>query len=375
VRRVALVTWLPGGNLPPLLAAAALLAARGHRVSVLASAATRQAAERAGFEVHAYERAPVPDTSVAFEQQLAAAAATAAGLDVALDVRDMLSATHADLAIVDCMLPAGIAGAQAAGTPTASLVHFLYGLARRVLLRGGSSWTTDLRTLERTHRALGLPPPGDGLAAWEAADLLLVTAPRWLDVDVEFPPHIVHAGPLGVNAGPAARTRPRRVLLSFSTTVMEGQHAMIRDACEAVAATGADAILTLGPAVDAGALRLPAAIEAAVWADHDELMRECAAVVTHGGLGTTLRALAHGVPLLMIPLGRDQDSNGARVAALGAGIRVEPAAGPAAMRSALEALLGDPAYAAAAAGLAARIAAERPDDRAAGALERCVAGA
>jgi hypothetical protein len=53
--------------------------------------------------------------------------ATASGCDVALDVRDAVAEARPDLAIVDCLLPAGLAAARAAGVPTVSLVHFCPG--------------------------------------------------------------------------------------------------------------------------------------------------------------------------------------------------------------------------------------------------------
>jgi UDP:flavonoid glycosyltransferase YjiC (YdhE family) len=366
VAHVVVITWAPGGNLPPLLAAGSVLAARGHRVEVMTSAETKTAAERAGFGVVGYPRSPAPDTSVAFERQAEAMLGAAAGADIAADVRDVLLEARPDLAIVDCMLPAGIAAGQATGTPTVSLVHFLYGLARQQMLRGGGAWTTDLGRLSATHRALGLPEVSDGLAAWETPDLLLVTAPRWLDVDVEYPAHVVHAGPLGVRTRAAARSR---VLLSFSTTVMDEQVPALQCACDALAECDVRAVLTLGPAVDRAALRTPDSVEVVAFADHDELLPQCAAVITHGGLGTTLRALAHGVPMVLLPLGRDQEFNATRVAGLGAGIPLAPGRRPADVRAALETVLGDPSFAAAAAGAAARIAADEPDRTAARALE------
>jgi UDP:flavonoid glycosyltransferase YjiC (YdhE family) len=318
-----------------------------------------------------YARAPEPDVAVAFERQAHVLMAAAAGSDVALDVRDRLAGRRPDLAVFDCMLPAAAAGAEAAGTPAASLVHFLYGPARRLMLEHGSSWTTDLPTLNGTRRALGLAPLGGGPAAWESCDLLLVTAPRWLDADGDFPPNVVHAGPLGIRAPDRrAGARPPRVLLSFSTTVIDGQPALIRDACEAVAATGVQALLTLGPAVAHRDVDAPRGVEILQWGEHDELLPGCAAVVTHAGLGTTLRALAHGIPLLMLPLGRDQNFNATRVTQLGAGIHLPADAGPKRIRAALSELLGDPGFAVSASGLADRIARDRPDRRAAEALER-----
>src|SRR5215208_1580109 len=68
---VLIASWAGGGNLPPLLAAGRLLAARDHRVCVLTSAATRQPAVDAGFDVVGYRRAPDPEMEIAFEQQAA----------------------------------------------------------------------------------------------------------------------------------------------------------------------------------------------------------------------------------------------------------------------------------------------------------------
>jgi UDP:flavonoid glycosyltransferase YjiC (YdhE family) len=372
--RVLVVTWAPGGNLPPLLAAGSVLARRGHDVQFLASGETRGLAEQHGFPVTGYRRSPDPRTHIAFEAQADVVMATMAGTDIALDTRDVLADLGSDLAIVDCMLPAAIAAARATGTPTASLIHFLYGLARTQMLRGSGGWTTDLRGLAATHRALGLGPIRDGLAAWEAPELLLVTAPRWLDVEADVPAHVVHVGPLGVAARPHAHAGRPKLLLTFSTTVMEGQTALIDRVCEAIARLDLDAVLTLGPAVDPDAVQVPDGVEALAFADHDRVMPECAVVVNHGGLGTVLRALAHGVPQLLLPLGRDQAFNASRVEALDAGIQLPVHASLEQIRTALDKLVATPRFRTAAADLATRIAAEDPDRTAAEALERIARG-
>lgn len=367
------MTWASGGNLPPLLAAASLLDRGGHEVTVLGSGGTRNAARRLGLDVTGYRRSPEPDTDVAFEAQADLMMATAAGAGIALDARDTLADLEPDLAVVDCMLPAAIAATRAMNTPTASLVHFLYGLARTQMLRTGGAWTTDLHTLAATQEMLGLAPDRNGLGAWEAAELLLVTAPRWLDIDCDAPANVLHAGPLGVGVGPPRRApagERHRVLLTFSTTVMHGQTALIERVCDAIADFDVDAVLTLGPAIDRDAVRIPEGVDVIEFADHDRLMPGCAAVIGHGGLGTVLRALAHGVPQLLLPLGRDQTFNAGRVEQLEAGIRLPTDAPPERIRVALRALLTDPRFAAAAALAARRIAADKPDQSAAEALER-----
>ncbi|MEU7824712.1 glycosyltransferase [Catellatospora sp. NPDC049133] len=54
-------------------------------------------------------------------------------------------------------------------------------------------------------------------------------------------------------------------------------------------------------------------------APHDRLLPQCAAVVHHGGAGTTGAGFAAGIPQVVVPFGVDQPFWAARVAALGAG--------------------------------------------------------
>jgi UDP:flavonoid glycosyltransferase YjiC (YdhE family) len=90
--------------------------------------------------------------------------------------------------------------------------------------------------------------------------------------------------------------------------------------------------------------------------------------VTHGGLGTTLRALAHGKPLLLLPLGRDQQFNARRVVELGAGIRLPVEASLAEIASALSELLTQPRFTERAESAAETIAADAADETATQAL-------
>jgi UDP:flavonoid glycosyltransferase YjiC (YdhE family) len=359
-----------------MLAAASLLERRGHRVTVLASGQTRAAAENLGLDVTGYRHSRDPDVTVAFEAQAERMMAIMAGANIALDVRDVIDELRPDVAIADCMLPAALGAARATATPSVSLVHFLYGLARTQMMRAGGGWTTDLDALSATHRTLGIAPPRDGISAWEAPELVLVSAPGWLDLDCDAPASVLHAGPLGIPAdGPRPGTAERsRVLVSFSTTVIHGQEALIQRVCNAVAGLDdVDAILTLGPAVDREAVRIPDNVAVLGFADHDRLMRESAAVIGHGGLGTVLRALAHGVPQLLLPLGRDQSFNAGRVEQFDAGIRLASDSPPDRIRTALRRLLDDRRFSAAAARLAGRIAAGEPDRTAGEAIERTAA--
>jgi glycosyltransferase (activator-dependent family) len=82
------------------------------------------------------------------------------------------------------------------------------------------------------------------------------------------------------------------------------------------------------------------------------LLPTCAAVVHHGGAGTTMTAAVHGVPQLVLPQLSDQHTIADQVAKSGAGIALgEDEAAEEAVRESAARLLADPAYRVAAAEL------------------------
>jgi UDP:flavonoid glycosyltransferase YjiC (YdhE family) len=88
------------------------------------------------------------------------------------------------------------------------------------------------------------------------------------------------------------------------------------------------------------------------------VLPRCDVVVNHGGSGSVIGALAHGVPLVVLPMGADQSLNAARCEALGLGVALDAArATPASLGDAVSTLLGDPRYRAAAGAIRDEIAA------------------
>jgi UDP:flavonoid glycosyltransferase YjiC (YdhE family) len=80
-------------------------------------------------------------------------------------------------------------------------------------------------------------------------------------------------------------------------------------------------------------------------------------MVAHGGAGTTLAALAAGVPLVLLPQSADQPINARRVAELGAGLALEGGrADVPKLAAALTRVLEEPGYRAAAGRIAAEVA-------------------
>ncbi|WP_431461128.1 glycosyltransferase, partial [Klebsiella pneumoniae] len=83
-------------------------------------------------------------------------------------------------------------------------------------------------------------------------------------------------------------------------------------------------------------------------------------VVTHGGHGTVLRSLSHGVPLVVLPMGRDQNDNAARVDYHGVGLRLDLSASPQMLCEAVRRVLSEPGFSKRALALGRAIAEEGP---------------
>ena len=89
----------------------------------------------------------------------------------------------------------------------------------------------------------------------------------------------------------------------------------------------------------------PAGVIIRSYIPQDELLPWCDAAVVHGGSGTMLGALAHGVPLLVLPQGADQWNNAERVSAAGAGRRLlRDEVSFDAIRDGITAMLTEPSY-------------------------------
>jgi UDP:flavonoid glycosyltransferase YjiC (YdhE family) len=143
--------------------------------------------------------------------------------------------------------------------------------------------------------------------------------------------------------------------------------AAYRAALDAVTGLPVRVLLTVGRATDQSALGVvPENVHVEAWVPQADVLGHAAAVVSHGGSGTTFGALSAGLPLVLIPLFADQPANARRVAAAGAGLVIEAGPGQAdamrllgpadapRIRAAIENVLADESYRQA----ASRIAAE-----------------
>jgi MGT family glycosyltransferase len=171
---------------------------------------------------------------------------------------------------------------------------------------------------------LGAPPVQSLAEAHDACALGLATLPAEFDVPVPLPPQYRYVGP--ILDGPAlgefeptpARTADPLVLVSFSTSFQD-QRGALQWAIDELSGLPVQVVVTTGHAVDPADLVAADNTVVARFLAHSELLPRATALVTHCGLGTVLNSLAHGVPMVCVPMGRDQMFNAAMVVRLGAG--------------------------------------------------------
>ena len=210
-----------------------------------------------------------------------------------------------------------------------------------------------------------------------AARVLVLTSPAF-DFAGELPPNVRYTGPQLDDPSWAEPWEPLPgedpiVLVSLSSA-MQDQLALLRKIVAAMATLPVRAVVTTGHAIDPADVPAPSHVQVVRTAPHETVLAHAAAAVNHGGHGTVIKALAAGVPQLVIPMGRDQLDNAARVVARGAGLRCKPSAKPPAIAAALRRLLTEPSLRAAAAELGETIRADAQGARAAQALELLAAG-
>ena len=163
----------------------------------------------------------------------------------------------------------------------------------------------------------------------------LRSAPYFTDMPeaLEDPGVALHAPTLRFRTAdvpePAAHTGAPLVYVSFGS-VTAGAHlplypALYRAAIDALAPLPVQILLTVGEDRDHGELGpLPENVQVERWVPQEEVLPRAAAVVTHGGHGSTLGALAHGVPVVVLPLfSLDQWFNGEAVVRAGAGVALD----------------------------------------------------
>ena len=292
--------------------------------------------------------------------------------DVVATVRD----SPVDAILADG-LPGILIGAHSTGLPTAALLAQTYLRPTPGLPLPGTGWSparsfpgrsrdrhapsTATWLLNRTLPRLNVVTTRYGQAplddVFELFDrcrrVLVLTSPSFDFAAPRLPENVRYVGPQLQDPDWAASagwhppgTDP--LVLVATSSIYQHQADLLQRTAHALGRLPVQAILTTGQAIDPRTIQAPPNVEAVPAAPHSRILPEASAVITHAGHGTVLKSLAAGVPLICIPMGRDQDDNTVRVLRLGAGIRLKQRSTPGQIAAAVTEILHNPQYAAAA---------------------------
>jgi MGT family glycosyltransferase len=405
-----MTVWEGGGNVPPVLAVAKKLLGAGHAVRIMSDACNGPEIHASGATVRAFSRAPSrpdksPATDIIRDWQETGPQALARVIDrimcgpawaYAADTLAELEREPADAVITNEMLFGVMAAAELSQIPFALLCPNISlapmpgvpplgpGLLpaktpaeedayARINEGTAALFNRGLPALNAARTALGLAPLAHVYEQWNKAALTLLATARAFDfAPAQLPPNVAYVGPQFDNpdrdedwVSPWAGTPDTRplVLVSFSTT-HQAQEAALGRVLDAARGLDLRFLVTLGPALDAKGFAAPDNVKLIASAPHRIAMRDAAVVVCHGGHGTVSRALSCARPQLVMPMGRDQNDNAARVAARGAGLVLDPAQAKSdEIAAALTRLVNEPAFAAAAQRLGKAVDAEAQASR------------
>lgn len=347
-----------GGQLTPAFALIRRLVRRGHEVLVMGSPALAQRVRERGAIFVPFQLLPQPTLPprVMVEEQMAELFAFLCSSTLTKDVLQNLEGI--DVLAADCMVPAALFAGELKQVPTVALIHMLYqwyteGIGAEIF--GGIG-----PFVEEARRELGLPAlMGEApliSQLMDSATVALAMTVREFDSPLtRTHSNLRYVGP-ALDEEATKWVPPGRplVLVSFSTTYMRHEDAL-RRTFEALDGIDAFAVCTLGHALSREQVPVLPNVAIYDWLPHEAILPHAAAVVTHAGHSTVMAALAHGVPLVCMPMGRDQDTNAERVEAVGAGVTLSPAAAPAEITASIKNVLTNPSYREAASRLAAQI--------------------
>ena len=354
----ALFTTQPGaGHWRPLMPLALALRAAGHPVAFATTALGCAAIERHGFPSFpmgtdepstppARGTAPSPHSAPA--QSPAVWVEQFAGRRAVASLPDLLAISRAwrpTLIVREITEFAGCVVAERIGIPHAAvqvsafrphLHHLIAPALTRLRATAGLTRDDPLAMLYRYLLLAPVPltfqPPGVVLPP-TIYSIRPMSHDRDLGGDAHLPPRI-------------ANLPPRPTISATLGTAYNRTPGLFAAILAALRDEPVNLIVTLGPGLDPTAFSAPLpnmVIEPYI--PQSLLFPRCDLVITHGGFGTVMASLSHGLPLVIIPIAADMPDNARRCAELGVGRVIMPEdRTPAAIRYAIRAVLDNRDY-------------------------------
>lgn len=403
-----------GGTVPPELGAARRLADRGHQVEVLAEDSMRDEVVATGATFRPWERGinrpdrlPENDFLRDWEcrnplqliKRMLDLVLAGPAQDYAADLLAAVDEHRPDTVVCSFFSIGAMVAAEAAGLPYVVMMANVYVLPARGMPPFGTGgkpaagpashlrnraitalvarqWNKGLDRVNAVRKTYGLAPLDDFWDQVRRADRVLVLTSSAFDFPADVPENVRYVGPVlddpqwAVDGPWAPPSGDGPVVLVAMSSTPQDQVGCLQRTIDALSALPVRGVVTTGPAVDPKALRPSENVAVVASAPHSEVLKHASVIVTHGGHGTVIRSLAADVPLVVMPQGRDQNDNAARVESRGAGVTVKSTAAPATIAAAVKRVLEDKSYGEGARRLGDAIRADAASDMLVRELER-----
>jgi MGT family glycosyltransferase len=269
------------------------------------------------------------------------------------DLAAAISEFRPDALLIDTISYGALTVAEKSGLPRATLVPSVLAMPGRGIppyglglppMRGPLGRARDavlwrmtervfgkamLPGLNRLRRDAGLPELTSPLQLTGSADMLIVMTAEPIEYPRPDNPDRVRF--VGFQAWDPPAERPAWLnepgapwVLVTCSTDYQGDEQLARVAAEALRDEPVRVLLTLSDAYDGAEVRSGGNVRVERFVPHGQVLPHCAAVVTHGGMGIVGKAFVHGVPMVVVPFGRDQPEIARRVVEAGVGVSVKP---------------------------------------------------
>lgn len=266
------------------------------------------------------------------------------------DLRDAIASVRPDLLVVDINSWGALNAAEASGLPWVTFSPFtppldspgtppfgpglkplpgVFGRVRDGIVRPlvmGAAERVMRPTMDELRADIGLPPVRKADEFFRKAPLLLITTAE------PFEYHHDDWGDNVVLIGASAWEPPQEppawlsdinhpLVLVTTSSEFQDDGVLVRTTLEAFADEPVTVVATMPAGVDEG-LVVPGNARVEQFVPHGPLLDRAALAITHGGMGATQKALSRGVPVCVVPFGRDQLEVAMRVQVSGSGTRL-----------------------------------------------------
>ncbi|MDT7794535.1 MAG: hypothetical protein QOD59_3976 [Mycobacterium sp.] len=345
------------GHVLPISALLSELSGRGHEVHLRTLSAGVETGKRLGFttdtidpQIEAVEHDDwKASTAPAGLKRAFAVFSRRAPLEVA-DLADAIARVDPDALLVDVLCWGALSAAEAGPIPWACFSPFtpllradgmppfgpglkplpnMLGRVRDAVVRTMASGPVNsgVPALNEVREGLKLPRVGSMDEFWRRPPLMLVASGKPFEYPhADYGDAVQMIGPCVLDPGP--ETAPdwlasidRPIVLVTTSSEKQGDDNLVQTAMAALADEPVHIVATV-PAGQPDDFAKTHNATVCQLIPHGPVLDRAVCAVTHGGMGATQKALAHGVPVCVVPFGRDQFEVARRVEVARCGTRL-----------------------------------------------------